>query len=137
MSEFKEDSAISRSSFLYPWWATRKIAQSDAVIESLTGSVTEKTFKRLQKLADKYGFDRITVTNQNGIVVATNNGVGIGVNLSDRNYIQNSLAGEATQTAVMSRIEGGYFFLTAEPVYITQNNIIIGTVSTDILIDKN
>jgi enhancing lycopene biosynthesis protein 2 len=128
---------INKSSYLYPYWAGRQVSLTKTVVEALTEPVPPvDTTKKLRKLCEKYGFDRITVSNLKGIIVATDNGKNIGVDISDRNYVKNTLVGEATQTALDARIDDNYYVVTATPVYITANNIIIGTVTVDKIIDS-
>jgi len=102
-----------------------KLARQTAekALEVVESKVKDQTLY-LDHLCKKNKLDRITVSNPSGCVIATSDGQGINLDISDRQYFIHAKSGEGMQTLVLSRVNDKHYLVTSAPVYNEKKEIV-------------
>jgi methyl-accepting chemotaxis protein len=82
-------------------------------------AMVEKTNLALKAIADRYGFyEMLAIVNPAGLVIASSDEQQVGkLQLDDRDYFKQSMAGEAALTdSLQSKVSGQPIFVLSEPI---------------------
>lgn len=106
---------------------TRDVYHSMRILQQSGGDIDAPVWRErinmldelLPTAVERYGFRQIFITNPNGVVVYDSYNQTLGVDLSNRNYIQGSLKGETTWSELFySDVINENSMVISEPVFL-------------------